>query len=1226
MHAVAGFAYGAVGADIHVFGDGTPVYLLYARNERGPARPDSAWLRAQPSRMLDARRAVVEFTGREAEIADLLAWRDGPAGLSVHWLHGPGGSGKSRLAARLATACADEGWLVVDAVHGTDAYPLAHGGQDLSTDGRRGVLLLVDYADRWPDGHLSWLFQNSLIRRTTPTRVLLIGRSVHAWPALRAQLSRLRTMLDTSDQLLSPLPPRHDGERARMFAAAHRGFAAHYPAAEDVPVPAQLGRSDFGLTLAVHMAALVAVDASATGREAPTDLTGMTAYLLDREQDNWRQVRADRSGRAVPTTIDAGPGRAAFTAVLTGSMRREQAETLLHRLMPGSDATQVLADHSACYPPPGPGATQVLEPLQPDRLAEDFLALTLPGSPVTGYPTDLWTVTAATRILQRDLGTPPPYTPRALLYLTSAAARWPHVGHRLLYPLLRRDPELAVRAGSPVLSSLAAFATVDVDVLARIEALLPHGDIRVETGAADLTTRLATERLKTTGPGPERARLHSDLSRAAITAGRVGAALDHAEEAVRLFREEADRSPEYRFPLAEALTRLGGLLTAEARRDHGIAQLQEAAGLLRAIDAGDVATARLHLFLAVALWEADRRDEALDLVRETEHLYQRLSDDDLTTYLTEMSSSADLHRVKRMMLAASGQVEDAVEQAEWDLEYWRQRARRNPATHGSGLAKELRTHSRNLWHVGRHADAVDASREAVHLYRQLAEVRPDDWRPLAEALTNESAMLAELDRHDEATRVADEALTLYRGSPHGDEDLPAIARLLRYGRERRAARRVAWCTSEEIDRTAARLARSGRRTELWALIRAVPVADAIRVARRHRRDTWLPPEGDPNRQVALRLATRDPRSAARDVAAAARASAWRAPYVIVRARQLSFAPGQPVMAVEELDARSLTVRVEVVDLESRSALWTAYDGPVEHEAISCHSRDSVLAVRTPGADHQLVRYRRDGEAEEVLASGVALTGARIAATADGYVVALPIAPVVLLVRPDGSVGQVDLGGLGLGCCTRLAVDPTGTRLALTDGTRLVVTDAGLARTIARTTLADQQGPVVDLVFASPDEIVTTAAAGSATLYQVESGQVFTAEETGPGPRMGDLFTVPAWGTVGGWLPGSGKACFLDAVTLRPVTVPASLIGGGHGMQTITASPDGHFVAYGGWLDRRSADWSTVVHDLRSPPSWLPHPVAALSPADLTDLRAFLDTGEPVPPPTRELLALLRDLA
>jgi len=99
VNAIAGAAYGVIGADVHVHGDGTPVYLLQRWT---PLRtPDVAWLRGLPSRLLNAHHQVVPFTGRAAELARLDQWLHRGARLAAHWLHGPGGQDKTRLAARL---------------------------------------------------------------------------------------------------------------------------------------------------------------------------------------------------------------------------------------------------------------------------------------------------------------------------------------------------------------------------------------------------------------------------------------------------------------------------------------------------------------------------------------------------------------------------------------------------------------------------------------------------------------------------------------------------------------------------------------------------------------------------------------------------------------------------------------------------------------------------------------------------------------------------------------------------------------------------------------------------------------------------------------------------------------------------------------------------------------------------------------------------------------------
>lgn len=80
-----------------------------------------------PSRLLAARYQVVDFLGRETELTELAAWRDDAGlGLAVRLVHGPGGQGKTRLAAQFAQHCAETGWTVAQTAHRSLALPLPH--------------------------------------------------------------------------------------------------------------------------------------------------------------------------------------------------------------------------------------------------------------------------------------------------------------------------------------------------------------------------------------------------------------------------------------------------------------------------------------------------------------------------------------------------------------------------------------------------------------------------------------------------------------------------------------------------------------------------------------------------------------------------------------------------------------------------------------------------------------------------------------------------------------------------------------------------------------------------------------------------------------------------------------------------------------------------------------------------------------------------------------------
>lgn len=1258
VHAVAGFAYGAVGADIHVFGDGTPVYLLYARDTRGAAdalRRDSAWLRAQPSRMLDARSEIVEFTGRDAELGRLRAWRDQPARTAVRWLHGPGGAGKSRLAARFAAECADAGWLVVDAVHGTDAHPPAEGSQDLRTDHRAGVLVLVDYADRWPDAHLAWLFHNGLLRGGAPARVLLMARSVRPWPALRAQLGRLRRSADLSDQPLAPLADSgRQGERARMFEAARRGFAAHYPdpgALEGIRPPhGDLARPDFGLTLAVHMAALTAVDARAAGREPPGDLTGMTAYLLDREHENWR-----RPDPRAPLTDAAGDrggldlARTVYTAVLTGPMSRDAARPLLDRLLLRTPADRALTAHAEHYPPTGPAAAGVLEPLLPDRLAEDYLALTLPGSPVSGYPTDLWSVTATTRILQRDAGAAPPWTPRALTFLTAAAERWPHVGPAVLFPLLRRDPALAVRGGSAVVAALASLDTVDLDVLEAVEPLASSRDVRVEAGAAVLASRLATHRLARAADPTERARLSLKVVAAHLRADRRSDALALMEEVVRLTREAARQDPAHRPAHAEALLNLGGRFTGEIGAERRAVLLREAVALLEqdTADGGQaVSLAQAHTRLALALWQTGAAAGAHASVAEAQRLFEEILDRDPVLYLALAEDVNHLEMVNGYLLAETGRSAEAAEGAGRMVEFLTGMAGLDPAGHGEELAGGLHTQSLHLWDAGRYAESVEALLKSVRLYRQLAEIAPRFQDLLAARLDDAAARLVHLERHTEAAAAVEESLALHRerlarlpDTPRGRESAEAerraIGTALLYLRERRGADRLPWGAPAEIDAAAERLVRAADPAGLWSLIRAVPVTDALRIAHRHPAEHWAPPE-DP-RGLAARLTSRRhrPKAAERTARTAAELAVWRLPDLgglgmagPAGVGRLSFAPGgqgrTPVMAQERYlpggahPGGVFTTRIDVYDLGSRSVLWSADHLRTGSAPMACLGAEAVVALRTQPhrAEPELVRYGPHGA--EVLACGRDLAGARIFATALVFAVLPRGTTAALTGTHGGRLEQVDLyDDLGLEHITVHAVDPSGERVLLADGRRLLLADAALRPLPGggRRGVPGQHGRIGSAVFVSPEEFVTAASAGGVHLFQQESDRTeATAWHTGP--PLEDLTAVPGWRVVAGRSRGGGRTHFHDSVALAPVPAPRPLAGAAHEdpPRLLAAPPGGRHVVHG-----------SAVHDLGDPLSFAGRPLASLTPADREALGAYLGQGRAPTAAIREMLELVRDL-
>jgi hypothetical protein len=188
IHAEPGSTvYAVLHGEMHIR-NGHPVY----RFEPFPLAVwpvDGARTRQEPSTLLAAENRAVASTGRNEELATLASWRDDPApGVSVLLVHGPGGHGKTRLAAMFAIDSSEQGWTVWTSRHVGDPTAqteIARG------DTGQALLTIVEYAERWPTDDLQLLLQNPLLRRPPRARVLLVARLGESWwPALRHRLGK----------------------------------------------------------------------------------------------------------------------------------------------------------------------------------------------------------------------------------------------------------------------------------------------------------------------------------------------------------------------------------------------------------------------------------------------------------------------------------------------------------------------------------------------------------------------------------------------------------------------------------------------------------------------------------------------------------------------------------------------------------------------------------------------------------------------------------------------------------------------------------------------------------------------------------------------------------------------------------------------------------------------------------------------------------------------------
>jgi hypothetical protein len=386
----------------------------------------------QPSRMLRAQLEVVPFDGRKTELSSLVNWRDSTVSrTAVHLIYGPGGQGKTRLAMHLARTWVDEGWIAFNALSPDNVGDL--DVVELSAEeGAAGRLIIVDYADRWEPADLIALLRKVAKPTSLPARVILVARPAGTWWAALSGQIEGRLYLNTDQTYLPPLADS-PVDRLLLFEKARDSFGTRLGVPDPTYIRPPLDletNSDYSQVLTIHMAALAAVVAFVEIDYPPRSPAELSAFLLAREQDYWLAL-SGRRNYPINITPDA-MRQIVYTATLTGPLSYPDALSALNcaeiesREHPG----QLIKDHARCYPPYE--ANNVLEPLYPDRLGEDFVALTIPGHDNSIYPPDPWALGALERLLSPIEGKygprePSPWSLSVRSLLNEIGPRWPHI-------------------------------------------------------------------------------------------------------------------------------------------------------------------------------------------------------------------------------------------------------------------------------------------------------------------------------------------------------------------------------------------------------------------------------------------------------------------------------------------------------------------------------------------------------------------------------------------------------------------------------------------------------------------------------------------------------------------------------------------------------------------------------------------------------------------------------
>jgi tetratricopeptide (TPR) repeat protein len=708
---------GSVGGDVTVVLD-RPAYRLEAFSPIPRQRIPRS--QRSPGHLLDAAREVVPFRDRP-EQQHLAAWLADEEPVSVLLVTGPGGQGKTRLAGQFATGAFHAGWAVMRASE--KPGPLRPAARTAEPTPGQGVLVVADYAERWSLPVLVRLVEDLVIDYAgRVVRVLLLARPERElWETMRAELGR------SGANLPSPLTlggfTATAGETAEAYRQAVQAFQEELGQPPHVlPPPDGVGAAD---PLSLYMRALAAVCADAEGRPPP-DAGDLSAFLLDHERRYWNS-RALPAGVAESLVLVAtlfGP----FASAREGRQWVRQA-----RLADGeAEATRVLEAHYWLYPPSSgapPAAGQpegtggeVLFPLKPDRLAEDFIAAQLTQAGRRELVTDL--ISVADQEVSR------PAVLRCL-DMIAGASRYPQV-REVLFGWLRARSKLAGSAPPSVLYAVLEHG--DRDLIETVDAALPRLNTELLRPARDIAQHLL-DTLPASAPPTERAQRLTTLGVRLSDIGDPQAALALAQETVEVCRRPAETEPAAYLPhLAAALTNLGILLRSAGDIQAALAPARQAVEIYMRLAKAEPAHLS-HLSaaltnLGILLRDVGDTQAALAVTQLALTIRRQVAEAEPAAHLADLASQLN-------NLGAIGDTQAALASARQAVEIYMRLAEAEPAAYLPGLAAAVNNLGSRLSLAGDTRAAVALIKTAVAISRRLAEAEPAAYLPgLANVLTS----------------------------------------------------------------------------------------------------------------------------------------------------------------------------------------------------------------------------------------------------------------------------------------------------------------------------------------------------------------------------------------------------------------------------------------------------------------------------------------------------------
>jgi hypothetical protein len=830
-----------------------------------------------PPRLTDLRRQslfnALQFKNRTVPFIDddtsgplvkgMLAWvraTEAAPDLKVSVVTGPGGVGKSRLAAEVCDrlAAAAPWWQAGFADHDKLlAAPVP----------TTPTVIVVDYPERHPEivgGFLTLIHEHqSAGLLQAPVRVILVSRDEQSWSKrMREVCTDLDTLIDHRAALtlkqFSIVPQILHA--AVASAAFGEGFGIPNAARPRIAVG---GNAEMNRPLLVHAAAVLAswrhvqpdiAQAPVNAGPLVTNQGRLLDDLINAEIKRLLRMRyGDGTGLGAPVFANSDQVREALCVITLTAPARDHLPKLLA-------CTEAFGEHGSqnrvmaadalvqCYPMRATlddGTVQwSVAPVEPDLIAAHLLHTTPGRSGLVG------------RLITSDaVAANPRYRARLIGALALAAKDYRDIGADLRAHLADSLADLidataaghdslavllADHLGSLVAAAVAAASAQDLTPARQLAAALdlPAGGRHqhIDRAAADVYRKLPYPHPGLAGLGVALSRhalAHAERSGkpdliATATAthgvwlsdyGQRVEALVAAQRSTGLYEELAVGNRAAHLPdLATSVNNLANHLAAAGRREEALTTAQRAVDLREELAADnpaaylpDLATSVNNL--AIRLGEAGRREEGLAAAQQAVDLREELAADNPAAYLPDLATSVNNLAIR---LAEVGRREEALTTAQRAVKLREELAADNRAAHLPDVAMSVNNLANRLAEVGRREEALTTAQRAVDLREELAADNRAAYLPaLAGNVNNLANHLAAAGRREEGLAAAQRAVDLR-------EELAA---------DNRAAHLPALATS--VNNLAIRLGEAGRREEgLAAAQRAVDLYEELAAGNR----------------------------------------------------------------------------------------------------------------------------------------------------------------------------------------------------------------------------------------------------------------------------------------------------------------------------------------------------------------------------------------------------------